>query len=188
MAGVVLAGGKSTRFGSDKAQAMLHGQRLLDRALEIVKPVCGRLMVAGSAVQPEDPDVLMLEDIFPGRGPISGIHAALRASPLPYVLAVAVDMVSLKPELLEVIRDWPEPCHVAVPHVHGYYEPLCARYHISCLPAVEANIKAGRLKVFDFYDRVTVARISESALRRVDPDLQSFRNVNTPEDLARFER
>lgn len=187
VAGVVLAGGKSRRFGSDKAAVLLGGRTLLDRALDTLRPLCGRLMAAGTRVRPAVADVQVVDDVFAGCGPISGIHAALAASPLPYALVVAVDMVALKPDLLELIRDWPEPAQVAVPFVNGYYEPLCARYHTSCLPVVEENIRAGRRKVFDFYPQVTVARVSESELRRVDPQLVSFRNVNTPDDLAEFE-
>ena len=104
LSGFVLAGGKSTRMGQDKAAVTLNGLTLLQHALAALREVCGDVAILGKqelygALGP------VCEDIFPGCGPLGGIHAALSSSKTQFNLIIAVDTPFLSPEFLSYLAD-----------------------------------------------------------------------------------
>jgi molybdopterin-guanine dinucleotide biosynthesis protein A len=168
--GAVLAGGRATRFGSDKAMAQLGGRTLLDRAVEALGSECDHVIVVGRERAP----VPTLPD-WPkaGMGPLGGIAAALRfANEAGYdaVLTCGVDSVGLPPDLLGILA--PASAYLAQQPVVGFW-PACAA------PVVCAILESeDRHSMFAFAERI--------GARAVNP-ARNPANINTPADLAAAE-
>ncbi len=184
LAGVILAGGQSARYGSNKALERFQGDRMVDRALQSMRSHCDPVFLVANDLEPYlGVKAHLVRDLRPRLGPLGGIHTALFFSPHDWVLVRATDMPFLVPELVQVLMDCRQGADVVVPVSGKGYEPLCALYHRSCLPAVAQVLERGQRQVVAFYDRVKVAGLPEEVWKRLDPHGLSFRNVNTPEDM-----
>jgi molybdopterin-guanine dinucleotide biosynthesis protein A len=187
-AGIVLAGGQSTRLGQDKALLRLPGgATLVSAVVGVLASVVDEVLVVS-----EDGSRLGLgttrcvPDALRGAGALGGIYSGLAAAAHDRALVVACDMPFLNPALLRHLLIPREGCEAVLPRLaSGLVEPLHAVYYRSCLGAIESQIRAGRHKVTSFLDLVAVCYVEEPELRRTDPDLRSFFNVNTREDLER---
>ncbi len=130
-------------------------------------------------------------DLYPGAGPLAGLHAGLQAAACDLVLAVATDMPFVNPAVAAAMAAACGPADAVVPRLHArgfdapQPEPLHALYRKRCLPAVEGALKAGRRRMIGFLPDVSVCYLDEDFLRGIDPALNSFRNINTPEEWAR---
>ena len=183
--GAVMAGGQSRRLGRDKALLVVAGETLLARALRIVGQVTAEQFVIGPAERREQaPGIQVLADELPGSGPLGGIYTALRAARHEHLLVVACDMPFLNPALLRYLLSLGSGYDVVLPRVDGRGEQLHAVYARSCIEPVAAQLESGDFKIDRFFERVRVRSVEEDELRRHDPDLRSFRNVNTPDDWA----
>jgi molybdopterin-guanine dinucleotide biosynthesis protein A len=121
-------------------------------------------------------------DTTTARGPLAGIHAALRDAAHDSVLVVACDMPRINPALLVGLLDDPQG-DVVIPRPGRHFEPLLAVYRRSCLPAIEAVLEEGSARVPAFFSAVEISIWDESRLRALDPDLLSLTNWNRPEDI-----
>ncbi|HEY8491167.1 MAG TPA: molybdenum cofactor guanylyltransferase [Dehalococcoidia bacterium] len=182
--GAVLAGGRSRRMGTDKARLELGGRPLLFYVLDALTTVADDLLVVGPRhrLPPLPPAVRAVEDRRPGRGPLEGIATALRESRGRWVLVAACDLPFLQPALLRELCDRAAGCDAVVPHVGGRHHLLIvlARH---ALPKVEGVLRQGETRVDRALAALDLRTLGEEAVRRVDPDLLSLFNVNTPEDL-----
>jgi len=189
LTGFVLAGGKSTRMGRDKAALSLHGRTLLETALIAAKAVAGEVFILGPAglYSSYGPT---LADIFPGCGPLGGIHAALSSSRTQFNLVIAVDTPFLSPELLEYIaeRALASGAMVTAPEIDSYPQPLCAVYSRSFLPVAEQALREGNYKITPLFPREATLLISEAELAGFAFTAEMFENLNTPQDLERARR
>jgi len=182
----ILAGGKSTRMGADKAFVTLDGRTLLARALEVARSVTSAIRIVGDSAK-FAPFAPVVEDIFPGCGPLGGIHAALRGSQFDLNLILAVDLPFLSPVLLDYLiqraRDSAD-ADVTVPRTARGWQPLCAVYRRQFSYLAEKALREGRYKIDALFEAARAQVISEEELQAAgfSPDL--FRNLNTPEDLA----
>ncbi len=185
-AAVVLAGGKSTRFRGNKALARLASQRLIDRLVDTLRGVFPRVfVVAAAAEEYRDLGVEVVADLFPGRGPIAGIHAGLVASPWPTNFFVACDMPFVNGALARyLVEQAGEGIDAVVPVVGGYPEPLCAVYCKSCLAPITSLLEKGVSKVTSFYPSVRVRYVGEEELVPFGV-ARCFFNVNTKSDLKK---
>jgi molybdopterin-guanine dinucleotide biosynthesis protein A len=186
IAGAVLAGGKSLRFGKNKAFQQLGGKRFVDLAVESLRPFCDPVMVVVSEIEPYlDTGVMLVQDIIPHLGPLGGIYTALLFSPVEWVFVKATDMPFMVPELASLIIDAKEGYDAVVPRVQDLNEPLLAVYNRGCLPEIARQLKDPlRRKVSDFYRKIRIRAVTEEEWKKADPDGLSFKNVNTPLDLA----
>jgi molybdopterin-guanine dinucleotide biosynthesis protein A len=183
VAAFVLAGGKSTRMGSDKAFVMLDGRTLLERALELARSVANDVRVVGetekfAALAP------VVEDVFRECGPLGGIHAALRASAAELNLMLAVDVPFVPAALLRylVARARGSDAIATVPRAAGW-QPLCAVYRREFGDVAEKALRAGRYRINALFAEVRVQAIEEEELALAGFAASSFRNLNTPEEL-----
>ncbi len=197
--GFVLAGGKSTRMGTDKAALSLEGQTLLERALATVRAVTGEVLVRGSKERYGGFGPV-IEDIFPDCGPLGGIHAALtyltkQANAKPgagrkLALIIAVDTPFLSPEFLSFMaqRAIESGAVVTTPEIAGYTQPLCSVYSTEFLEIAEQALKTGVYKIVPLFpsDKTCVITPAEMARFAFTPEM--FDNLNTPEDLERARR
>jgi len=179
--GIILAGGKSSRFGSNKALSRIDGDRLIERLCRTVGSVTGRMMLITNT--PEDYAFLKLEsrkDLVSRCGPIGGIYTALRTAQTPLCLCVACDMPFVRPEFLEYMVERSAGYDVVVPVNDGRVEPLCAVYRETCVPAIEDRIHARRFKIAGFFDEVRVLRLAPEEGGFHDDDM--FFNINDRTD------
>ncbi len=187
--GAVLAGGKSVRFGKNKALESLKGKRFIERAVESLRPFCDPVLVIANELEPYlDLGTTLVKDFLPHQGPLGGIHAALLFSSTEWVFFKATDMPFLVPELAELMIASKNGFDIVVPTIDAYYEPLLALYNRRCLPPVKRQLeKPDERQIIKFYKKMKVRSIPEDEWRKVDPGGLSFKNVNTPSDLAELD-
>jgi molybdopterin-guanine dinucleotide biosynthesis protein A len=189
LSGFVLAGGKSTRMGQDKASVTLNGHTLLEHALAALREVCRDVAILGKrelygSVGP------VYEDIFPGCGPLSGIHAALSSSKTQFNLIIAVDTPFLAPEFLSYLADKAieSGAIVTTPEIDAYTQPLCTVYSLDFLTIAEQALRLGNYKIVPLFPEDRTLVVKEAELRQFAFAADMFENLNTPEDLARARR
>jgi len=190
--GFVLAGGKSSRMGggpgNDKAFLQFGGQTLLDRALEVMSTVCERVAIVGDPLKftkyGSSKDVSVVPDIFPGCGPLAGIHAALLHSSAELNLMLAVDMPFVSRELLAFLFATAEEgdAVVTVPRTTHGLQPLCAVYRRDFSTTAEQALRTGKYKIDAAFGGVSIRVIEEAELAAAGFSERSFFNVNTPQD------
>lgn len=182
----ILAGGKSTRMGIDKAFALLDGRALLARMLDVARSLTANVNIVGVPAK-YAPFASVIEDIFPGCGPLAGIHAALRSShtDLNVILAVDTPLVSLALLQFLVTRARNAPSSlVTVARASGRLQPLCAIYRREFADAAEQALRSGHYKIDALFAPASTQVISEEQLQVAGFSLNIFRNINTPEELT----
>jgi molybdopterin-guanine dinucleotide biosynthesis protein A len=189
--GVVLAGGKSSRLGEDKALLELGGDTLLARAVHALRPLTDDILIVAndpSKYEPLGLPARLVSDDFPGRGSLVGIYSGLRQTVHPCALVVACDMPFLNIALLRYMLGLVEGYDVVIPQLDGFLEPLHAVYRRSCLPAMHSLLDRGRRQIIGFFPEVRVRYVEEHEIDRFDPRHLSFVNINTAEDWARVQQ
>jgi molybdopterin-guanine dinucleotide biosynthesis protein A len=172
-------------MGEDKAFLEVAGQRIIDRTVTLFQEIFSHVMVVtNTPAHYTYLGVRMVTDLLPGRGALGGLFTALFFAPTDHIFIVACDMPMLSAEVIKNLTERGSRWDVIVPVIRGYLEPLHAVYSRRCLRQVEELLRRGERKVVDFYPRVRVLRVPEGEIHALDPDFLSFRNVNTPEDLA----
>lgn len=182
----VLAGGQSTRMGREKAMLELGGSTLLERALQLALTVAAEAMVVGSRGEFERYGRL-LEDVYPGQGPLGGIHAALWASPTDLNLILAVDTPFLEARFLEylVAQARESGAVVTLPRTADGFHPLAAVYRRAFREVAEQALAEGRNKIDALFAQVETRVLEEEELQRFAFAPAIFENLNTPEELER---
>lgn len=187
--GAVLAGGASSRMGRDKAALLIGGEPLLRRAVGRLRLALAEVIVVGSpALAPLVPDMRVVADEWPGRGPLGALATALRATDAPWVLLVACDMPFTQPALIrEIARRALTTPAVDVVALRGprAVEPLHAAYSCACLPLALERLAGADVSLRGLLAAVQVAEISPEEARLLDPDGLSAFNANTPEEWQR---
>lgn len=183
--GAVMAGGRSSRLGRDKALLTLNGETLLARSLRVLSEVTAEQLVIGPPErQVYAGSARVYADEYPGNGPLVGIYTALRAASHALLLVVACDMPFLNAALLGYLLTLAPGYEIVLPRVEGRGQQLHAVYRRSCLEPIRRQIDRGDFKVDRFFSEVSLRIVDDDELRRYDPELRSFRNVNTTEDWA----
>lgn len=188
--GIILAGGLNTRFsGQEKAFLTVAGERIVDRLYRIFRETFQEiLLVTNDPLKYLDWDVHIVTDLFPVRSSLTGIHAGLFHSRTPYAFFAACDIPYLKKEVVDAVVGAITPdIDAVIPETAAGLEPLCAAYSTRCLENVGRHLTKNRLKIQLFLKKMHVRTIPEERLRRLDPQLISFFNINSPTDLARAE-
>jgi molybdenum cofactor guanylyltransferase len=195
LSAAVLAGGMSTRMGTDKALLPLRSGDppmaaiVLDRLQRISRDV---FIVASNRPEYDQFGARVVADLYPGAAALGGIATALTNSRDDYCLVVACDMPFLSFALIKWMAAQPRDYDVLIPVLPGesrqggkmIYQTLHAIYHKRCLPAIEEQLSSGNRQVIGFFDRVTVRQIPEDQVWALDPSLRSFFNANSPEAVA----
>ena len=188
--GVVLAGGLSKRFaGKNKAFLEVAGRRVIDHIFGIFSAVFEDiLIVTNEPTHYLEFDATIVSDVYPVRSSLTGVHAGLFYARNPFVFVAACDTPFLKERLVRTIMQYIEPnAGVVIPETQAGMEPMCAAYAKSCLPVMERHIQTEKFKIQRIFKFFRVKRVPEEALRRADPELESFFNINTPDDLKQAE-
>ncbi len=191
--GIVLCGGKSSRMGQPKAWLPFGNEVLLQRVVRILSEVVSPIVVVaavGQELPPLPSDVLITRDEREALGPVGGLasgFSALRGQ-VDAAYVSACDVPLLKPEVVRRICTELGAADIAIPVEGKFPHPLAAIYRLSLEERIHQLLEAGRLRPVFLWEGAQVNQIPIDSLRDVDPDLDSFRNANTPEEYEAIRR
>lgn len=183
--GIVLAGGAGRRMGAPKPLLPLGGRTLIEHAAAAMEP-----LVSGIIVVTNDAEALAflglptVGDAEPGRGPLMGLYSGLLACPTPYALAAACDAPFMQPALMEALIARRRPDAMALPETGDGPQPMPGVYSTALAPGIAALLESGRAAMRDLVAAGPVELLPKDAVQALDPDGWTFRDVDTPEDLA----
>ncbi len=187
MTGVILAGGKNSRMGSNKAFLKIAEERLIDRNIRLLRNIFKDvLIVVSDPLEYMLAEATIVTDIFPGRGALGGLYTGLFFAPDKYAFVMACDMPFLNLSFVEYMAEKAEGYDIVVPSPPDGLQPLCAVYSRVCLPAIKNLLDKNRLQIRKFYPGHKVLEIPAAKLSSFDPAGRMFTNINTPEDFAAF--
>ncbi len=180
--GVILAGGKSTRMGQDKALLELDGTPIFERVLTAFRQCFARTLIAGNRPDLARPELPYFADRYPGSA-LGGLLTGLACAETPFIFVTACDLPFIRPGTIRAVIEQRNGWDAIVPNPPTGPEPLFALYAKSCLPAIEAHLKRGNYRILDIYADLSVRFLAENELP-IDWHA-SLSNINTPEDLQR---
>ena len=189
---IVLAGGMSRRLGRDKAQEVIAGERMIDRIIRILRSCADEIIVVVSDKQRERDlrlprYVNIATDIYPNTGSLGGIYSGLNAATNDWCFVAACDMPFLNHALVDYLISYRKGFDAVIPILDGRPEPLHALYSKSCVLAIKKQLLANDLKIARFFPMQKVCFVEEEKIRIKDPELRSFLNINTQEDLDKIQ-
>ncbi|MCY4654111.1 MAG: molybdenum cofactor guanylyltransferase [Dehalococcoidia bacterium] len=190
MTAVILAGGMSRRLGRNKALEPFQGEPLIRRVIRRMGQVASNIIIVANdeerVAELDLPDgVTPVIDEYPGKGSLGGIYTGIRAAPTEWAVFCACDMPFPSPGLYHALISNREGRDAVVPVVEGRPEPIHAAYSRSCLEPIREKLAADRLKISGFFEHVRVCYFTEDRVREIDPNLLSFFNINTQQDLEK---
>lgn len=184
ISGFILAGGKSSRMGKDKALLELNSESLLKRMIGLLMPHCTTIYISGSPERYSGFGLEILDDFYKGCGPMGGLHASLSYSPTEWNLVTSVDTPFINPELIALLISGIGYFDAVVPQHRTGIEPLIGLYNKRALSIIENQIRNGKYKMRQLLSELNVNYIDCSHLLEKFPDL--FLNINFPEDFSRI--
>lgn len=183
--GVVLAGGRSTRMGTNKALLEVGGVRLIDGAVAVLRAIFPEVLVIANDLEPyAGLGLPILPDLVPGKGSLGGLYTAVAAAANPHAFCLACDMPFANPTVIRYLASLAEGYDVVVPRTAEGVQPLHAIYGRGCLEPMRRHIEADRLKIDRLFELLRVRYVDEAEMRPYDPELLSFWNLNTQDELA----
>jgi molybdopterin-guanine dinucleotide biosynthesis protein A len=183
---ILLAGGKSSRLGTDKARVKLDGESAMIQSIaEKLSAVSDDIVVSTNGRRYDEitMPVRWAVDIYPGAGSLMGLYSGMLAVKYDYAIAVACDMPFINIELLKYMISIPRDYDALLPRIGDKTEQLHSIYSKICLPKMKKFLDSGRLKITAFLDEIDVKYVPEDSINRYDPQHLSFFNVNTAEQL-----
>jgi molybdenum cofactor guanylyltransferase len=186
-AGIVLCGGRSTRMGRSKAMLPFGPETMLQRVIRLLGTVVHPIVAVAARDQelPELPgEVIVTRDEREQRGPLEGLRAGLKALPdsVERAYVTSCDVPLLVPAFVTRMIERVGDDDIAVMEVDGFAHPLSAVYRRSVLPQVESLLAQDKLRPVFLFDAVRTVRVKPEEMTPVDQQLDTLRNLNTPED------
>ncbi|BCK88631.1 putative molybdenum cofactor guanylyltransferase [Sideroxyarcus emersonii] len=179
---LVLAGGDSRRMGQDKAALILDGKTLLERVTAVMQQVFPKVIVSVRQLR-SDVGVPQVCDAQAASGPLAGLIAGLAEADTSWVFAVACDMPFVTREIVLHLAALRGGYQAVVPVVGGHLQPLAAFYAAGARDAMRASLAAGDRSLRGALEKLDVRYVDEAELRDADPQLRSFFDLDTPQDL-----
>ena len=186
MTAIILAGGRSSRLGRNKALEKIGGKYLIKRVIDSLAQLGDDIIVVSTA--PNQLPSLNIEkvlDTYPHTGAKVGLCTGINASLSFYTLVVACDMPFLNIDLLRYLLDSAPGFDAVIPRIGDKIEPLHAVYSKNCIPALEEQISKGKLKISDLFNEINVRYVETEEIERYDPQHLSLFNINSEADLKR---
>jgi len=192
MTSIILAGGKSLRLGRSKFLETIEGKSLIQWVVDRLAIVSAEIIIAtarGEAIPcSSDVRIKTVADIYPGKGPLAGIHSGLTASSSSQAIVVSCDTPFLNVSLLEYMTQTLADSDVALPRIGEMIEPLCAVYSKNCLAPIQELLERDERQIRKLFSMVKVKYVEEDEINRFDPEHLSFFNINSQADLERARR
>lgn len=189
LTGVILAGGHNRKMnGSAKALLPFCGEILVQRQVRIMKSICREIIIVTNEPKTYLPvlgnSVRIITDYLPGKGPLSGMHAAFSLGTSERLWVVGGDMPFLSARAVEQMLTLGDPGQYDawIPFVNGEYYPLHGIYHKNCLQAVSAQLEGGRHEISELLDRINVQQMPEEFFRERGIETHFVTRINTTEE------
>ena len=193
---IILAGGRSSRMGQAKAALRFGPTTIIERLIGELHPAFDELIVVAAppAVETFDanavlrdwlPRIRLLRDEDAFAGPVPALIRGLRAAQNPRAFVCSCDLPLIRAKVARALCTMMGDSDAVVPEIAGKSQPLCAAYRRTAADQIERLARAGHSRLTVIVEQLDCRRIGEAELRRIDPDLRSFLNVNTPTDYAR---
>lgn len=188
MTGILLAGGKNSRMGANKAFLEIDGIRLIDKTINIYREIFSEIIIVTNdpLSYVEFTDAAVVTDIYKGKGPLGGIYTGLFYSKHNYAFVSACDMPYLNKDFISYLANQAGKHDVIVPELAEGYQPLHAIHSRNCLPSIKPRLVADKLKITGFYRDMRVLAIGEEQILPFNKDGRLFQNLNTPEDVEQL--
>ena len=180
--GIILAGGKSKRMGTDKTLLKLNGVSLLERTIQNLQPVCTSLLISSNNPKHKSFGHKIVPDELQDGGPIIGIYSCLKKSETDWNFVLSADAPFLEKEFIQHLISQTGKFDAIVPIHKKGNEPLIALYNKSSLPVIEKRIHSGNFKMYDLVEHLNTKFINAETWLEKYPKL--FHNINRPEDLT----
>jgi molybdopterin-guanine dinucleotide biosynthesis protein A len=187
--GIILAGGKNSRMGANKAFLEVDGTRLIDKTINIYRGIFSEIIIVTNdpLAYVEFADAAIVTDIYKGKGPLGGIYTGLFYSNNPYAFVSACDMPYLNKDFIAYLVGKTGKYDVIVPELSEGYQPLHAIYSRNCLPSIKRLLLLNKLKITGFYRDMRVLTIPAEQILPFNKDGRLFHNLNTPEDVEKVQ-
>lgn len=186
--GIILAGGKSSRMGTNKALLLIDGKTVIERIVDEVKETVDELLIVTNSFEEyEFLNLPMVEDVWKGMGPLAGIHAGLNRSSHDKNLIVACDMPFVSGKLGALLLHELVDFQAVVPNIEGQLHPLFAAYHKNVSEKVEECIKENQLRIRAFLQQTHTKIVNEEELKNLGFRFREldFFNMNHPEEYTK---
>jgi molybdopterin-guanine dinucleotide biosynthesis protein A len=186
----ILAGGENKRFeGRPKTEIIIGGRKIIYRMLDVIRDIFNEIIIVSNSPDrfKDIEKCRIVGDIYPGSGPLGGIHAAMKASENEALFVFAGDMPFLDRNLIisQIEKFRNSDALAMVPVLNNLGEPLHAIYKISLTDEIEKILDGSRKPaVKDFLDKIVAGYMELPASAQI---LRAFSNINTPSDLERAE-
>ena len=180
--GIILAGGKSIRMGTDKALLKIGDKNLLETVIEICKPVCKSIIISSNNPEHGKYGYPVIHDEFKDCGPIGGIYSCLRKSETDWNFVISVDTPLVTSGFIQFLLLQTGNFDAVIPVYSGKIEPLIALYNKNCLPVIQSQISLNQFKLQTTLALLKTQLIEVDQLLNKSPLL--FKNLNYPEDLS----
>ena len=190
MTGIILAGGKNSRMGINKAFLEIDGIRLIDKAINIYREIFSEIIIVTNDPLSyiEFTDAEIVTDIYKGKGPLGGIYTGLFYSKNDYTFISACDMPYLNKDFISYLTTHTGKYDIIVPELSDGFQPLYAIYSQNCLSHIKKLLIADKLKITGFYKEVRHLSIPEEKIIPFNKDGRLFLNFNTPEELEKEQK
>lgn len=177
--GIILAGGKSERMGSDKGLIKWQGRHLVEYSVATLRPFCSNIVISTNNLAYSFLGYPIVKDEHQGIGPMGGMHAGMKASISEHNIILSCDMPLIDEEVISLLLDSVAGYQAVIPVVDKRLFPVCAYFHSSILPILDQEIEAGLHKTVLFLQRIRFKELSitDARLKR------KFLNINTIEEF-----
>jgi len=185
LSAVILSGGRSSRMGTPKCMLPFDGVPLIQHIVRKLEPLFKEIVVVASPGQalPSMP-VTVVHDTVAYQGPVAGIYYGLGAVTSDWAFVTSCDSAFLNVSLISYLVSQRVDFDAVVPRWDNRLQPLLAMYRRTVVPFLEKQLADGDLRPVHLFDKVSTRYVEEHEIRRLDPDGQSFFNMNRPEDYA----
>ena len=179
--GIILAGGQSTRMGTDKALIQINGKTLLENAIDICKPNCQTIIISSNNTGHELFGYEIIPDEIKNCGPLGGIYSCLKKSETEWNFILSVDAAFVTADFVQFLDSEIGDFDAVVPVHQNGKEPLVAMYHKRCIPVIWNQIELKDFKMHHLFNTLNIKFADSQNWIQNYPEI--FRNLNRPEDL-----
>ncbi len=185
MTGIILAGGKNSRMGANKAFLELDGIRVIERIKAVLSELFPEIIIVTNAPlsYAQLSSAVIVTDIYKNKGALGGIYAGLFFASENNAFITACDMPFISKDLIAYLAGLAANHDIVVPQGADGMQPLHAVYSKNCLAPIKKNLEADKLKITGFYKGLRVLTVTEDILQPFNQDGKTFLNINTPQEL-----
>lgn len=175
--GGIIAGGKSSRMGTDKGLQTFKGKSLILYPIETLKPFCSEFLISSNNIVYHQFKFPLVKDVVSDCGPIGGLLSLLKKTSKEYLFLLACDMPYVTSETIKSLLEGIDSAECIVPKIGDKIEPLCAIYSKSLISKIEKQITTGD------YSMHTLIMNSARKFVHFEEESNEFKSINAPEDI-----